>query len=136
MNFNDSEIVDIEIEITMEVLRRYEYPDYEDVIEMIENIPQEYVEISEWLDEYSFENHECMEAIWSNIFDRDAIERMGEEINRRGGFVSMQGCYYILLHVFRTLHKQNLNEPRVVIAWGKMIFLINVAWHGVGEWRM
>ena len=97
MNFNDSEMVDIEIEMTMEVLRRYEYPDYEDVIEKIENIPQEYVEISEWLDEYGEENHECTEAIWSNMFDRGLIQTMGEEINNRGGFVSMQGCYYILL---------------------------------------
>ena len=31
MNFNDSENVDEELVIAMEVLRRYEYPDYEDV---------------------------------------------------------------------------------------------------------
>ena len=129
MNFNDSESVDKEIEITMEVLLRYEYPDYEDVEEMIENM------IELWA-EYGEENHECMETIWNNIVDRDAIERMGEEINRRGGFVAMQANYYILLHVFRTLHKKNLNDPRVLIAWSKMKFLINVAWNGVGEWRM
>ena len=136
MNFNESEIEDKKIEITLEVLLRHDYPDHEDVIEMIENIPEEFVEISEWLGEYSFENHECMERIWNNIVDRDLIQTMGEQINERGGFVSMQGCYYILLHVFRTLHKKQLNEPRVLIAWSKMKFLINVAWDGVGDWRM
>ena len=137
MNFNESEMEDKKIEITLEVLLRYEYPDHEDVIEMIENIPEEFVEISEWLDEYSFENHECMERIWNNIVDRDLIQTMGEEINKRGGFVAMQANYYILLHVFRTFYGDKIDkDPRILIAWRKMKFLINVAWHGVGDWRM
>ena len=129
MNFNDSEMEDKEIEITVEVIERNAYPDYEDVEDMIENM------IELWA-EYGNENHECMERIWNNIVDRDLIQTMGEQINERGGFVSMQGCYYILLHAFRTLHKKQLNEPRVLIAWSKMKFLINVAWDGVGDWRM
>ena len=92
MNFNDSESVDEEIQITMEVLRRYEYPDHEEVEEMIENM------IELWAD-YGEENHECMETIWNNIVDRDLIQTMGEKINKRGGFQAMQANYHTLLHV-------------------------------------
>ena len=129
MNFNDSEMEDKEIEITLEVLLRYEYPDYEDVEEMIRNM------IDLWA-EYGDENHECMERIWNSIVDRDLIQTMGEKINKRGGFQAMQATYYTLLHVFRTLHKKQLNDPRVLIAWSRMKFLINVAWHEIGQWRM
>jgi len=129
MNFNDSEMEDKEIEITLDVLLRYEYPDYEDVEEMIRNM------IDLWA-EYGDENRECMERIWNNIVDRDLIQTMGEKINKRGGFQAMQANYYTLLHVFRTLHKKQLNDPNVLIAWRRMKFLINVAWHGVGDWRM
>ena len=103
---------------------------------MIENITEEYVEVSEWLDEYGFENHRCMETIWNHILDRDVTERLGEKTNKRSGFVSMQGCYYILLHVFRTLDKKQLKDSRVLIAWSRKDFFTNVAWHGVGDWRM
>ena len=72
MNLNDSESVDEEIVITLEVLRRYEYPDYEDVEKMIENM------IDLW-SEYGEENHECMEAIWNTIVDRDLIQTMGRK---------------------------------------------------------
>ena len=129
MNFNGSESVDEEIQITMDGLRRYEYPEYEEVEEMIENM------LELWA-EYGEENHECMEAIWNNIFDRDVIETMGEKINKRGGFQAMQATYYTMLHAFRTLHKNNLKDPRVLIAWSRMKFSINVAWDSIGEWRM
>ena len=68
--------------------------------------------------------------------DRDAIQTMGEKIHKRGGFQAMQANYYTLLHVFRTLHKKNLKDPRVLIAWSRMNILINVAWHSIGDWRM
>ena len=137
MNFNESEMEDKEIVITKEVLNICYYPDYEDVREMIENIPESLLEHCEWLDEHSFENHECMDRIWNNIVDRDLIQTMGEEINKRGGFVAMQANYYILLHVFRTFYGDKIDkDPCILIAWRKMKFLINVAWNGVGEWRM
>ena len=128
-NFEDPESVGEEIAITLEVLCRYEYPDYEDVQELIGDMP-------EWFVEYSLENHECMETVWNTINDRGTLERMGKEANERGCFQVMQACYYTILQVFRTLHKKQLKDPRVLIAWRRMKFLINVAWHGVGEWRM
>ena len=85
--------------------------------------------------EYGEENHECTETIWCNIAHRGVIERMGEKINKRGGFQAIQANYYTLLHVFRTLYT-NLEDPKVLIAWSRMKFLINVAWQGVGQWRM
>ena len=99
MNFNDSESVDEEIVITLEVLRRYEYPDYEDVEKMIENM------IELWA-EYGEENHECMKAIWNTIVDRDLIQTMGEKINKRGGFQAMQANDYTLLHVLELFIKR------------------------------
>ena len=128
MNFNESECVEKEIEIMQEVLERNVYPDHEDVVEPI-------ADVFDWAAEYGEENHECMEAIWCNNTDRDLIERMGEKINNRGGFQAMQANYYTLLHVFRTLYT-NVEDPKVLIAWSRLNFLINVAWHGVGEWRM
>jgi len=114
MNFNDSEMEDEEIVITLEVLHRYEYPDYEDVQELIGDMP-------EWFVEYSFESHECMETVWNTISDRDAIERMGKEANERGGFQVMLACHDTVLQVFRALHKDELDDPRVLIAWRRMI---------------
>ena len=128
MNFNESEMEDKEIESTQEVLERNVYPSYEDVVDLIGDF-------LDWSAEYGVENHECMEAIWCNITDRDVIERMGEKTHKRGGFQAMQANYYTLLHVFRTLYT-NLEDPKVLIAWSRMKFLITVAWHGVGEWRM
>ena len=129
MNFNDSKMVDKEIEITKEVLNRHVYPEYEDVVKIIQNN-------MELFSEYGRENHWCMYYIWDFHFEHDDIKKMGEETTKRGGFQAMQANYYTLLHVFRTLYKNELESLEVLIAWRTMRDLINVAWHGVGDWRM
>ena len=82
-----------EIEIMQKVLERNVYLDYEDAVDLIGDILN-------WSAEYGEENHECMEAIWCNITDRDVIERMGEQLNARGGF---QAYKQIIIHRFMFL---------------------------------
>jgi hypothetical protein len=129
MNFNNQEEIDRELEIMENVLGRHEYPIFSDVEEMVEDFFESYANLD-------YQNYECMATIWYNMHDRDAIERMGEEIHRRGGLQAMQTHYYIFLHVFRRLFRDELDAPEVLIAWRTMRTLINNAWDGVGDWRV
>ena len=90
MDFNDSEMEEKEIEIMQEALERNVYPDYEDVVDLIGDILN-------WSAAYGEEDHECMEAIWCNITDRDVIERMGS--NSMQGVASKQ-CKQTIIHCF------------------------------------
>jgi hypothetical protein len=128
MNFNFSEPIDRELEITQEVLSRYEYPTYREVQEMTEGLFQ--IDPDRQSDD--FVDYECMTTVCHNIFDVHVVKWMGADIEDRRGFESMQANYYMFLHVFR----DELRDPEIVIAWRMVKELINDAWDGVGDWRM
>ena len=93
MNFNDSKNVDKEIEITKEVLNIHVYPEYEDVVKILQNN-------MEMFSEYVREKHWCMYYIWDFHFEHDDIKKR-ERKSMKG--VAFKRCKQIIIQCYMFL---------------------------------
>ena len=86
--------------------------------------------------EHSEENYECMKNIFNNYDNKETVKIMGEQINKRGGFQTLQSNFYILCQVLK--HLLHENPEREPVLFKKLITLrdnVKLYWDGVGDWK-
>ena len=89
-------------------------------------------EVFHWLAKYGVVNHEHCERIWNgSTHDVKAVEKGGEGINAHGGFQAMLATFYVMMN-FSPL------RSTTDYFFYKSYFreIIDIAWNGVGEWRV
>ena len=123
----------------MYIIRKMEYPSYQDIEEYVMTRP-EYLE--HW-SEYSETNHARMAQIFGILWrTRDGpelrsmkVSKLGLQILHGGGMTAMCGCYYVFVAALRVLRERpaasdailpDLLELRRRLAW---------MWEGLGEWQ-
>ena len=66
-----------------EYVKSYPYPEYNDMVEKIEN------NLAVW-SEYSIINHDCCKIIYENPNNKDLIVEMGKKIYKSGGLQALK----------------------------------------------
>ena len=86
--------------------------------------------------ENSEDNYECMKMIFYGYTNTELVKQMGELINDKGGFKSLQSNFYILCKVLKYI--LNNNPEREPELHSKFIIIrdcVKSAWIGVGNWQ-
>ena len=114
----------------MAVALKLTYPSYDKVEELIRTD----LSIDIW-SEHSVCNYICMKEIFNNYNDEGLVKMIGEDINARGGFESLQANFYILCRVLRHLISENPEvDPKVRPRCISIRDNVRAYWDGVGNW--
>ena len=114
------------IEKLKEFIKTSPYPSYE---EMCERILHSNFSIKS--SEYGNIQHKACKIIYENFTDRYTVRKMGEKINKHGGFKSLQACFYIMLHFspFKDISLENHELSTFPV-------LLDLFWNRIGEKRI
>ena len=107
-------------------LSKYQYPSYEEVLNIIGNDKMMRAE-------YSEENHKWLKSIWDDIQNIDNIKEVGQLIEKKGKLRAMANNHWTLMYVVRDIiNKNNLFCFKIK---DEIYEIINEAWNGIGGWK-
>jgi len=84
--------------------------------------------------EYGEFNHECMKKIYYNLFDKDLVRKMGDNVGERGGFRAMEANYYALSGVSRTMNLGRSKSIYYISVIGAFPEFVSEYWDGLYGW--
>ena len=103
------------------------YNEMEDLFDSPKNPDLKYYAFM-WRTEYGEVNHECLKKMYESHLDEHVCKEMGKKIYKRGGFVALQACYYIMFH----FSPYRLSNDRLVRFYPE---IVQHHWNGIGEWQ-
>ncbi len=113
-------------------IKSNKYPTYDEAMMILRRLDDTRV-----VAEYAKFNHEMMSKVWENLFDEEKMKVVGNLINQRGGFSAMTHNHCALMTILKNFIKQNkLSRQDQTIVQCNVYKIIEVAWHGIGEWLM
>ena len=72
-------------------------------------------------------NYEIARNLYENITDENKCKKIGQLINKRGGFTAMQAMYYIIRD-YSPLAESKNTQIRAYSC------ILNYNWDGIGDW--
>ena len=123
-NNNDIEdFIQVEDEMIIEFVKVTPYPNYEEMLEKIDN------KIELW-SEYGKEHHICCKIIYENPTNKNLIVEMGEKIYKMGGLQALSANHTIIKNF-----SPYWNSTNIIIKMQEKI--IEEYFHEVSpEWKM